>query len=50
MGDPKEKLIFALDVEHFSEAQQWVNLLKNRVGLSRLENSFLPMRGRRSLT
>ena len=22
MSDPKEKIIFALDVEHFSEAQQ----------------------------
>jgi len=33
MGDPKEKIIFALDVEHFSEAQQWVKLLKNQVGM-----------------
>lgn len=31
--DPKEKIIFALDVEHFTEAQRWVNLLKNHVGL-----------------
>ena len=33
MNDPKEKIIFALDVEHFSEAQQWVKLLKNQVGV-----------------
>jgi orotidine-5'-phosphate decarboxylase len=33
MTDPKEKIIFALDVEHFSEAQQWVRILKNEVGL-----------------
>ena len=33
MGDPREKIIFALDVEHFSEAQEWVKLLKNRVGM-----------------
>ncbi len=31
--DPKEKIIFALDVEHFSEAQRWVNLLKDRIGM-----------------
>jgi orotidine-5'-phosphate decarboxylase len=30
---PKEKIIFALDVEHFTEAQHWVNLLKDRVGI-----------------
>ncbi len=33
MTDPKEKIIFALDVEHFSEAQEWVKLLKNQVGM-----------------
>ncbi len=33
MNDPKDKIIFALDVEHFSEAQQWVKLLKNQVGV-----------------
>jgi len=33
MGDPKEKIIFALDVDHFSEAQQWVRVLRDRVGL-----------------
>lgn len=33
MSDPKERIIFALDVEHFSEAQQWVKLLKNQVGM-----------------
>jgi orotidine-5'-phosphate decarboxylase len=30
--DPKEKIIFALDVEHFTEARQWVNTLKDHVG------------------
>jgi orotidine-5'-phosphate decarboxylase len=30
---PKDKIIFALDVEHFAEAQRWVNLLKDHVGL-----------------
>src|SRR4030065_490568 len=33
MDDLKDKIIFALDVEHFQEAQQWVTLLKNRVGM-----------------
>src|SRR3990172_711872 len=33
MKDPKDRIIFALDVEHFSEAQRWVNLLKNQVGM-----------------
>ena len=32
-NNPKDKIIFALDVEHFREAQQWVNLLKDRVGV-----------------
>jgi len=31
--NPKDKIIFALDVEHFSEAQRWVNILKDRVGM-----------------
>jgi orotidine-5'-phosphate decarboxylase len=31
--DPKEKIIFALDVEHFTEAQRWVRLLKDQVGV-----------------
>ncbi len=31
--NPKDKIIFALDVEHFGEAQHWVRLLKDRVGL-----------------
>ena len=30
---PKDRIIFALDVEHFSEAQQWVNLLKDQIGM-----------------
>jgi orotidine-5'-phosphate decarboxylase len=29
----KDKIIFALDVEHFHEAQHWVTLLKDRVGI-----------------
>ena len=31
--DPKEKIIFALDVDHFREAQRWVTLLKDRIGM-----------------
>ena len=31
--DPRERLIFALDVEHFGEAQRLVGLLKGHVGL-----------------
>jgi len=31
--DPKDRIIFALDVEHFAEAQRWVTVLKNRIGL-----------------
>ena len=31
--NPKDKIIFALDVEHFGEAQHWVNLLKDCVGM-----------------
>ena len=30
---PKDKIIFALDVEHFHEALHWVTLLKDRVGI-----------------
>jgi orotidine-5'-phosphate decarboxylase len=30
---PKDRIIFALDVEHFSEAQHWVNLLKDQIGV-----------------
>ena len=33
MGNPKEKIIFALDVDHFADAQRWVNLLKDHIGL-----------------
>ena len=32
-NNPKDKIIFALDVEHFQEAQKWVTLLKDRVGI-----------------
>jgi len=28
-GSPKDKIIFALDVDHFADAQRWVNLLKD---------------------
>ena len=31
--NPKDKIVFALDVEHFGEAQQWVNRLKGHVGV-----------------
>jgi orotidine-5'-phosphate decarboxylase len=31
--NPKDRIIFALDVEHFTEARHWVNLLKDRVGI-----------------
>jgi orotidine-5'-phosphate decarboxylase len=31
--EPRERLIFALDVEHFSEAQELVGLLRGHVGL-----------------
>jgi len=30
---PKDRIIFALDVDHFHQAQQWVTLLKDRVGI-----------------
>ncbi len=30
---PKDRIIFALDVEHFHEAQHWVTLLRDRVGI-----------------
>ena len=33
MPHPKEKIIFALDVDHFADAQRWVNLLKDHIGL-----------------
>ena len=33
IAHPKERIIFALDVEHFREAQQWVGLLKDRIGM-----------------
>lgn len=33
MDHPREKIIFALDVEHFTEAQHWVTLLKDKVGM-----------------
>ena len=33
MNDPKDKIVFALDVEHFGEAQHWVTRLKGHVGI-----------------
>jgi orotidine-5'-phosphate decarboxylase len=33
LKNPKDKIIFALDVEHFREGQHWVNLLKDHVGI-----------------
>ncbi len=32
-ASPKDRIIFALDVEHFHEAQHWVTLLKDQVGI-----------------
>ncbi len=32
MTDPKDRIIFALDVEHFADAQRWISLLKGRIG------------------
>ncbi len=31
--DSRDKIIFALDVDHFTEAQRWVKLLKDHVGI-----------------
>jgi len=33
MTEPRERIIFALDVAHFDDAQRFVRLLKDRVGL-----------------
>jgi len=33
LKNPKDKIIFALDVEHFREAQHWVAFLKDHVGI-----------------
>jgi len=33
MTQPKDRIVFALDVAHFSDAQRFVGLLKNHVGL-----------------
>ncbi|MGZ3513637.1 MAG: orotidine-5'-phosphate decarboxylase [Thermodesulfobacteriota bacterium] len=33
MAHPKDKIIFALDVDHFADAQRWVSLLKDQIGL-----------------
>ena len=32
-ASPKDRIIFALDVEHFHQALHWVTLLKDRVGI-----------------
>ncbi|MGD0916386.1 MAG: orotidine-5'-phosphate decarboxylase [Thermodesulfobacteriota bacterium] len=44
-NDPKDKIIFALDVEHFTEAQQWVNLLKDRVGIFKVGKQLFTRSG-----
>jgi len=49
MNNPKDKIIFALDVEHFAEAQRWVNLLKDHIGLFKVGNNSSLMRGQRLL-
>ena len=49
-GDPKDKIIFALDVEHFTEAQRWVKLLKDHVGIFKVGSSSSLMPGQRSFT
>jgi orotidine-5'-phosphate decarboxylase len=33
MDSLRDKIIFALDVDHFAEAQRWVNLLRDHVGI-----------------
>jgi len=33
VNHPRERIIFALDVDHFTEAQHWVALLKDRIGM-----------------
>ncbi len=43
--NPKEKIIFALDVEHFSEAQRWVNILKDRVGMFKVGKQLFTRAG-----
>ncbi len=35
-NNPKDKIIFALDMEHFGEAQRWVKLLKDHVGIFKI--------------
>jgi orotidine-5'-phosphate decarboxylase len=32
-NNPKDKIIFALDVEHFQDVQHWIRLLKDQVGI-----------------
>jgi orotidine-5'-phosphate decarboxylase len=43
--NPKNKIIFALDVEHFSEAQRWVNTLKDRVGMFKVGKQLFTRAG-----
>jgi len=43
--DPKEKIIFALDVDHFSEAQRWVNLLKDHIGIFKVGKQLFTRAG-----
>ena len=50
MADPKEKIIFALDVDHFADAQRWVNLLKNHIGLFKVGKQLFTHARRRGST
>ena len=43
--DPKEKIIFALDVDHFSEAQRWVNILKDHIGIFKVGKQLFTRAG-----
>jgi orotidine-5'-phosphate decarboxylase len=42
---PKNKIIFALDLEHFHEAQQWVSLLKDRIGVFKVGKQLFTRSG-----
>lgn len=33
ISHPRDRIIFAMDVEHFSEAQHWVDILKDQIGM-----------------
>ena len=36
MTEPRDRIIFAMDVAHFEDAQRFVKLLKDRVGLFKI--------------